>query len=129
MRARLSTPLLLPVGFLGAVAAGAWLLHQQPLGWFPWVLGTLIVVPVLWVLISALFPARAERACPRCAREALERSDPRTTHGLRCRECGWQDDSASAWLLAEEEEPALERLVLADREGERATVDSSHRVG
>ncbi len=103
-----------PVLFLGAVCLGAWIVFARPLAWFAWVLIALALLPAGWVLVSALWPARAERGCPACKRDALARLDPRATHGLVCRACGWRDESASAWLLAEEEGP-LEDIVLAQR--------------
>lgn len=94
-------------------------------------LALLVVAPTGWVLVSALWPARAERRCPACAADALARSDPHASHGLVCRACGWRDESASAWLLAEEE-GALEELVLSERRRRRASaprLDSRRRRG
>lgn len=99
---------------LAAVLAGTWLAFTRPLGLFGVLLAVLAAAPVLWVLVSALWPPRAERRCAVCSADALERMDPRTTHGLVCRACGWSDESASGWLLAEEEGP-LEEIVLAQR--------------
>ena len=43
--------------------------------------------------------------------------------------CGWRDESASAWLLAEEEGP-LEELVLAQRRRQGVgPMDTSRRPG
>jgi hypothetical protein len=105
---------LAPLAFLGAVGLGTWIVFARPLTLFGVVLVVLAAVPVAWVLVSALLPAKAERGCPACKADALARSDPLATHGLVCRACGWSDESASAWLLAEEEGP-LEELVLAAR--------------
>jgi hypothetical protein len=102
-----------PLAFLGAVALGVWITRAEP-PLFGLLLALLALVPVGWVLVSSLWPARAERGCPACRKDALVRADPRATHGLVCRACGWRDESASAWLLAEEEGP-LEELVLAER--------------
>lgn len=103
-----------PVFFLLAVAAGIAIVLQRPLYLFAGVLVALAAVPIGWVLVSALLPARAERRCPACGKDALQRLDPRATQGLVCRACGLRDENASAWYLAEEEGP-LERIVLAER--------------
>ena len=55
----------------------------------------------------------AEKVIPR-----LERLDPKTTHGVRCRSCGFEDEAQSSWLLAEEEGP-LEDIVLESRRRDR----------
>ena len=112
-----------PSFLLLAVLAGAAVARRGPSWLFGLVL-VLLVIPCVWVLISALLPARAERTCPRCGAERLARTDRRSTVGLVCRGCGWRDDSASAWLLAEEEGP-LEDIVLAERgRRRRSPVDS-----
>jgi hypothetical protein len=110
---------LAPLAFLAAVGLGVWIVFARPLTLFGVVVAVLAAVPVVWVLVSALFPAKAERGCPACKADALARSDPMATHGLVCRACGWSDASASAWLLAEEEGP-MEELVLAARGRRRA---------
>ena len=69
---------------------------------------------LVWVLVSVFFPARADRSCPRCGEESLERLDRTRTTGIRCRACGFRDEQASAWLMAEEEGP-LEEIVLRER--------------
>jgi len=117
-----------PAVFLAAVLGGVAIVFTGPLALL-WVLvGALVLVPAGWVLVSALFPGKAERRCPACGAESLERLDARRTHGLGCRACGWRDESASAWLLAEEEGP-LEDIVLAER-GRRGPgrMDASGRV-
>src|SRR5262245_11890907 len=128
-----------PALCLGAVVLGAGIVLAGPLSLFGLVLAGLALVPVGWVLVSALFPARAERRCPACGGESLARLDAHATHGLVCRACGWRDESASAWLMAEEEGP-LEEIVLAERGRARAarttsapraprSMDSSRRPG
>jgi hypothetical protein len=102
-----------PALFLGAVGVAAWIVFARP-PLFGVLLAVLLVGPLSWILVSTLWPARAERRCPGCGADALVRSDPRATHGLACEQCGWRDESASAWLLAEEE-GSLEELVLAAR--------------
>src|SRR5262245_8088454 len=119
-----------PALFLLAVAAGVAIVFRGPLSLFAGVLAALVAVPVGWVIVSALWPAKAERRCPACGKDALVRLDERATHGLVCRACGHRDESASAWPLAEEEGP-LEEIVLAER-GRKATsgaVDSPRKRG
>jgi hypothetical protein len=129
-----------PAALLLAALLGGGIALAGPLSIFAIVLVVLAALPVLWVVVSALWPARAERTCPACRSERLERADPRTTVGVRCLACGWRDDSASAWLLAEEEGP-LEDVVLAQRgrkprsprgpgrDGPEPRVDSSRGSG
>jgi len=105
---------LVPGLMLAAVLVGVLLVRGGSPAWFGAVALTLGILPAGWVLVSALFPARAERRCPACGQDALARRSPDATHGLRCRACGWADEAASAWLLAEEEGP-LEHIVLAER--------------
>jgi len=119
-----------PAFLLLAVAVGVAIVLQRPLSLFAGVLAALAAVPVGWVIVSALWPARAERRCPACGKDALRRLDERTTHGLVCRACGFRDESASAWLLAEEEGP-LEEIVLSQRGRKVPTgpVDSPRQSG
>jgi hypothetical protein len=106
---------LAPACSLAAVLGGVAIVQAGPVAWFGAVLVLLAVIPAGWVLVSALFPGKAERRCPACGRVALERASTDATHGLACRACGWEDPSASAWLLAEEEGTVLEHVVLARR--------------
>jgi len=115
---------LLPVVLLGATALGVGLALSRPRGLFMALLVALGCLPVVWILLSALWPAKAERRCPACGEECLVRLDERSTHGLGCTACGWRDESASAWLLAEEEGP-LEELVLGERAARRTSVHSA----
>lgn len=122
---------LAPPVFLGAVLVAFRLVQGRPVGIFGWIVAVLVAVPVAWVVISALWPARADRTCPSCGRDALRRLDRESAVGLACRACGWRDESQSAWLLAEEEGP-LEEIVLrqrgrrlpARRDRSRSAVDS-----
>lgn len=82
------------------------------------VLGVLLVVPLVWIAVSTLWPARAERTCPGCGTDELRRIDPDATVGVVCARCGWRDEDRSAWHLAEEEGP-LEHIVLEQRRERR----------
>ncbi|MGK0220204.1 MAG: hypothetical protein ACI9HE_003714 [Planctomycetota bacterium] len=98
-----------------ATAAGLAVVFSEPSWILGAVLGVVLGAAFLWVLVSSLlFPAEADRRCPSCGEEALERMDPQTTTGLRCTACGHEDPQASGWFLAEEEGP-LEDLVLRSR--------------
>ena len=107
-------PWLVGPVLLTAAGVGFVILRSRPMVLFS--VAALVAggVVVLWVLISSLWPARADRNCPGCGGETLERIDPRTTVGVRCRACGFWDDSLSSWFLAEEEGP-LEQFVLDQR--------------
>lgn len=104
----------LPPAMLAAVAVGVLLVTSGP----GWLLGAalsmLFGLGFGWMLVSVLYPARADRRCTHCGADALARIDPDATSGLLCRACGRRDETASAWLLAEEEGP-LERTVLRER--------------
>jgi ribosomal protein L37AE/L43A len=120
-----------PPVFLGAVLVVFRLVQGRPVGVFGGIVAVLAAVPIAWVVISTLWPARADRTCPGCGRDTLRRLDRRSTVGLACRSCGWRDETQSSWLLAEEEGP-LEEIVLRQRgrgvpagaDRERSAVDS-----
>jgi len=105
--------LLAPL-FLLSVAAGLLFVFRGPDRVFSLAFGLVLGMGFLWILISVFFPARAERTCPQCGERTLERIDARSTLGLRCRACAWRDESASAFVHAEEE-GALEDIVLRER--------------
>ena len=85
-------------------------------------------VNLVWIGISTLWPATADRSCPSCGEDGLERLDPQKTYGIRCRGCGFRDESVSAWLLAEEEGP-LEEIVLRQRRDKgRERADRGERI-
>ena len=105
---------LLPPGMVLAVAVGAWIVRGQPLGVLGYVLAAMLLIPLAWVVISALWPASADRKCPACGRDSLVRMSEESTMGLECRSCNWRDESASSWFLAEEEGP-LEDVVMLQR--------------
>lgn len=105
---------LFPLFALGALAGSAALVRAQPLWLAPAVVAVLLGAAFLWLLLSVFWPAKADRGCPACGREALVRMDPESTRGLRCEACGHRDPDASSWFLAEEEGP-LEEIVLGKR--------------
>lgn len=105
---------LLPPLMLAAIAAGALFVFRGPDQIFGVVFGLVLALGIVWILISTLLPARADRTCPLCGREGLVRLDSRSTQGLSCRLCSWRDESASAFLLAEEE-GSFEDAVLRER--------------
>ena len=86
----------MPPALLGGVLLGVVIVRGGPLAVLGWVLAAMFAAPVAWVLASALWPASADRTCPTCGADALERLDRETTHGLRCRSCGWRDEAASS---------------------------------
>ena len=98
------------------VLGGVWTVFQQP-GWLAGVvLGAVLVIALVWLLTTTLWPSSADRSCPLCGKKSLKRIDPKTTRGLRCSACGYEDETASGWYLAEEE-GALDEVVEASREG------------
>ncbi len=105
---------MLPVLMFGAIALSVLILRAGGPD-LPFVLlGAVLVLALAWILISSLNPARADRTCPECGEEALERLDPATTRGVVCSRCGHTDRDVSSWYLAEEE-TTLEEIVLAER--------------
>lgn len=115
---RLLAPLipLLLLGAVGVAVAIAALGADRVVGWVGYTVGGLVL---LWVLAASFWPASADRKCPACGEERLERLDPETTMGVRCTACGHVDETKTGWFLAEEEGP-LEELVLRQRELKRA---------
>lgn len=105
---------LVPPAMLCAVGLGAAIVLRAPRGLFGLVAGGMLAVVIGWILTSVLWPARADRTCPRCGKPGLRRMEQETTLGLRCELCDWEDESESGWLLAEEEGP-LEDIVLRER--------------
>ena len=110
---------LAPLLLLGAVALAVAVINlgaDSIVGWVGAAVGGTVVV---WILAASLWPAKADRTCPSCGEEALERLDPDTTMGLRCTACGHTDPTKSGWFLAEDEGP-LEELALRQRAAKRA---------
>lgn len=99
---------------LASIATGMLFIFRGADHLFGLALGVVLGLGFLWILVSVLFPARPDRTCPSCGLSNLERIDPKSTHGLCCTACGWQDEAASSFLLAEEE-GAFEDVVLRER--------------
>ena len=110
-----------------ATLTGVLLVLRGPDQIFGWALAALVGLAILWVLVSALSPASADRRCPRCGTDGLERLDPETTEGLRCRGCGWSDATESSFLLAEDDGVPLEPIVLREREARRKAPSAPQR--
>lgn len=106
---------ILPILVIGAIALAIGLLRIGGPN-LPFILlGAVLSLALVWIVVSTLNPARANRTCEECGEEALERLDPGTTRGVVCSSCGHTDRDASSWYFAEEEETALEKIVLAER--------------
>ena len=99
---------------LAAIGAGVRLVFAGPDDLFGLCFGIVLGLGVLWVLVCSLFPASADRVCPRCGGRGLERASRETTQGLVCRLCRWEDPTASSFFLAEEE-GTFEDVVLRER--------------
>lgn len=117
----------IPLVMLGAIAVGVLIVRNAP-GWIgPAMVSVLVGAGLLWVGVSVFWPAKADRKCPRCEEEALERLDPDTTQGLKCASCGFVDEQATGWFLAEDEGP-LEDLVLRQRAAKREAKRARRRA-
>jgi hypothetical protein len=104
---------------LAATLAAVLFVLRGPDHLFGAAFGGVLALGLAWILISSLFPGRADRRCPRCGAQALERLDPKSTRGLRCGACGMVDAHTSSFLLAEDEGAALEDVALRDRSPRR----------
>lgn len=102
-------PLLLVVGIVAVI-----LVTQGEAALFGWTIGVFFSVGLGWVLVSSLFPAEPDRTCPECSGETLVRIDPLSTRGIRCVSCGFRDEDASSFLMAEQE-GSLEPAILMER--------------
>lgn len=105
--------LLAPVLLVGVVI-GAVFVSRTDVNLFGWAFGLLLFAGIGWVVVSVFFPPKTDRQCPECGEVALARMDPNSTRGVRCKRCGFQDETRSAFLMAEEEGP-FESAVLEDR--------------
>lgn len=54
-------------------------------------LGAALVIPMLWLVVSALRPAMPDRRCPKCHAESLRLLAPGEKVGARCPACGFED--------------------------------------
>lgn len=109
-------PFLVPLILLGAIGLAAAVLALKPDSILSWVGYGVAGLLLLWLAGTTFWPARADRACPECGQDALERMDPATTMGLCCTQCTYQDPLASGWFLAEEEVEGLDDLVRQQRQ-------------
>lgn len=105
---------VLPAALLAGACLPLVFIVRRPVGLFGWVLGIGFTAVLLWIVVSTLWPGRADRTCPECGGQGLRRLDPTTTRGLECSECGWSDPDESSWMIAEEEGP-LEEVVMRQR--------------
>ena len=62
-------------------------------GWVTYIVGGgLALALFIWVVVSALWPSRPDRRCPRCGGEGLtkiKRGEP----GVQCGLCGFRDET------------------------------------
>ncbi len=86
---------------------------------FAWALAALLTAVLAWILVSVFWPAQPDRTCPTCGSRALRRSDGRTTRGVVCNRCGYEDADQSSFLIAEDEDGAIETIVIEERNGQR----------
>jgi len=105
---------LVPPMMIGATLAGVLLVMRGPDRAFGIAAGSLFALLVGWVLASTLWPAHADRTCPGCGRESLQRLEPLSARGVTCPACGHVDPERSSFLMAEEEGP-VEPIALAER--------------
>jgi len=90
---------------LSALAAAAAALVLIRLGgfWLPYLVGGVLALTVAgWIILSVLSPGRVDRTCPRCGRPGLVPLERKNPLGVRCRECGYRDETGHiANLLGE----------------------------
>lgn len=91
------------------------LIRKAPEGVFTLFIAAVCAVPVIWGLVSILFPASPDRRCPECGELGLEAMSELELHGVRCTDCGYEDESVGTWIFAEERDAPLEPLVIASR--------------
>jgi hypothetical protein len=105
---------------LAAVLCAAMLVLRGADRAFVAAVSILIGLSVLWILVSVLWPARADRTCPACGEAGLRRLNARSTRGVACLSCGHKDEEQSSFLLAEDDGDALETIRLEERSKARA---------
>jgi hypothetical protein len=111
----------MPAALLAASALGITLVLASPAQAFAIALALVFGAAIVWMLVSVFSPARADRRCPRCAGETVERLDARSTRGIVCRACGHVDAESSSFLLAEDEGAPIEPMLLERRADGRRT--------
>ncbi len=111
---------LLPLVLLTAVIGGVVLVKLGPVHLFAGLVALGVVLGFGWILASAVLPAApVDRTCPACGVvDGLRPAHEDTTRGVACRACGFRDEDASAWMIAEEDGP-LESVVLRERAARR----------
>lgn len=65
----------------------------------------LVVFPVGYLLVSALWPPKADKKCPECGQEGLIPLVPGEGQGTRCTACGHLDEAASTAYLDADQPP------------------------
>lgn len=108
---------LIGPAILAAIGLGLVLVRADPFWLFMGAIGLAVGSALVWIAASSLWPATADRRCPVCGEDSLVRLDPLSTRGLSCSACGHTDESASSFLLAEEE-GAIEPIVLHERDAD-----------
>jgi hypothetical protein len=81
---------------LSALVAAAAALALIRLGgfWLPYLVGGVLALMVAgWILASVLSPGRVDRTCPRCGRPGLVPLTRKSPLGVRCKECGYLDET------------------------------------
>ena len=51
-----------------------------------------LLLPIFWLLVSAMRPAFPDRKCPKCGEESLRLLRPGERVGVRCPRCGLEDE-------------------------------------
>ena len=107
---------LIGPAFLVVIIGAVVLIRNGPEQLFTVVIAGVVLLPVLWGIVSMLFPAYPDRRCPECNELALETMADDALYGLSCTACGHVDDTATAWKFLEERDNPLEPLVIKSRE-------------
>ncbi len=82
---------LLSIGTL-VVGGAAFLLLRESAKTIAIVLGVgALMLPIFWLVVSALRPALPDRHCPKCQVESLRLLKPGEKIGARCPACGFED--------------------------------------
>ncbi len=119
------TSWLIPPVMLAAAILGAAIVLRGPFELYGYALGAIFIFGLIWLFISCVYPDRADSTCPECDADELERLDPTTTIGVRCKACGFVDAHVSSWMFAEHEGVPLEGIVMENRGRKLATSTST----